>query len=1293
MTAMHKTELTALQCNKTAMRAPRKRGFALIASLTLMMLLGLIAVGILSVASTQNRLATHAALQAEARQQALIGLDAALAEMQMELGPDQRVTASSGILAEGAQVPQHILGVWDSWQHALYNRKDGAIRNTYTKGRASHFRRWLISCRTPEMLTDLDGVRELGRKQPEFRICLVGEGTLGRSAAKENYIYADLVDMPANNKNTASFAWWVGGENQKVNAAIKERKPAANEVEILNRTWDTPAPSFAESPTLSFLTLKDEDKEKLLTLHTLTLPSGEQDHMGYCFFDVTTYSYTLPINVRDGGLKHDLNLLLNKKDLKNTPYAPRSNQDCPLADDDAIPAGSESNMPIGSWQVLHAYHNTWPDGSSNSNDNFSARLSGSVRDAYTRMSGRTVDGVIKNPSASDSVTLYDTRSIEGDKQAGYARTPVMLAFIGTHGLAKGYPQSGWSGFSYGLTYAPYVQWWNPYNVPMRVGAKKLWAYSLPYRTTSVLFWIGSKWSRYPMMQPQKSTSFDGTNGGQRNTFANDWGNYFVNSESDQNSDIIFEPGEILVFSMSKAWNNLDYQNADQEQMHEVYSYSQPQSVPFVLGDNAGKLNNYFISLYSFGQHNGETLSLSLETGGVYSESTANGWISTRLMEEDGQNTNFHYLYDVVGDFLGPQVREMFAVVNGYDGINASDKAGMSLNDSRLSSRVDRFFGARGVSPHYFALSWYDYDAASADDLKFCGEKEGYTWTENMQPNEPLYFAAVGIAPKSYNPSLNALLPMFRNKDYRTKVWQHSNPAFGCSAIYRPDDQERQYHPYQLAGIEMGTGLGRASLDTLKNRNGVYGTISAGNGGGESVSFISVMELPYHPPFSLAGFAGMRLLPGWYQKDGSTHDSIAEMRRMQYRAGVQGVGIGNSFADPCLPADDIYTFYGASRLKELAVQTHKNIFSEFYDHAFLINDALWDRWFCSSVADMPYTGGGKREARKTLEAFIKDDEPLPVSRYKRNITGHETEQVIQHIMQEDGWMHIARYLWIEGGFNINSVSEEAWAATLQGLAKRDLLSNAGGNLRKITKGSDNEVLFSRFMVSTASKALDSYGYDPVQGSGTLRPSLGLATAWGEVRSLSPEEIRELAREIVKVVRERGPFLNMADFINRRLDGGSNSSLTGALQAAIDATNINQVFKDEAYDVPVQKSGSLYKFQKAAEGSMYTAAPGYLIQSDVLSSLGNILTVRDDTFTVRAYGCVRNARHAVLAQAWCEATVQRTIDYVDSQANSPEDCDRHDAAGRGRNMKQLSELNRTMGRKLKVISFRWLDSWDI
>jgi hypothetical protein len=498
----------------------------------------------------------------------------------------------------------------------------------------------------------------------------------------------------------------------------------------------------------------------------------------------------------------------------------------------------------------------------------------------------------------------------------------------------------------------------------------------------------------------------------------------------------------------------------------------------------------------------------------------------------------------------------------------------------------------------------------------------------------------------------------------------------------PDDQMRKYHPYQLAVLPVSAGMDSAPMDNI-GRNGMLGI----NSEGEQVSFAAVMELPVHPPFSLAGFAGMRLQPGWYKSEnGGEFATQGALRRMQYQAGVPGVGIGNAFADPCLPPDDVYTYYENKGLVNSGLSSNSRLFGDFFDHGLLINDALWDRWFCSSVSDMPKKGGGKIEAKETLTKFLKGEEELPVSRYKRVNTPYDDDKLISRIMADDGWKYIAQYLMIDGGFNVNSVSVEAWTAVLRGLAKRKLVANVNKKLEYVENGkSDNQVLFSRFMLSTTEKSVDSLGgYSMMQGSSNFRES-GMLSAWGEVRMLEAESIRKLAEKMVEQVRKRGPFLSMSDFVNRRLEAGENG-LKGALQAAIDETDINRDFDEVKVH---EANGGMFKNPKAGMGSVHTAAPGYLIQSDVLASLGNILTVRDDTFTVRSYGCVRNANKAILAQAWCEAVVQRTMDYVDP-SNAPGDSEYKPDGKKGTG---LSNTNKVMGRQFRIVSFKWLDNWDI
>ena len=1252
-------------------RKRKKPGFALIATLTLMMLLAMLAVALLSLASTQQRIAMQTVLLAEARQQALVGLDVAISELQVELGPDQRVSANSGILNEReGSFPQYLLGVWDSWDGPLYGssptNKAANIQATYTQGRDKLFRRWMVSSRDKDTVRRMNAAKEVSSRNPGQRICMVGEGTLGKNFSPQHHIYADLLEMPSLAKNKACFAWWIGGENQKVKVNVPVREETENTDEMLRRTWDTPAPMVLNFSELDFLPEKIQQPDKLITLASLPLlgTSSQNAGMPY-FFDVTASSYSLPVNVRTGGLKQDLCLLLNKDTLKGTEFAVRSDQDCPIAENDDIPKGTEQRMPIGSWQNLYAYYNCWPDGTANDSENFTARLIGDVAKAHTRLGGSVMNGASmdfdSNPESvnADGVgSLYDTRSMmdQGNKKSGYARTPVMLAFMSNYAMVtEGKPEwkmadNKTQAFKLRLAYAPMFLWWNPYNVPMKIRGQQLWSQTAPYTTAWLQDYGISKsgtwqyaWQRYATKyNPDAGNSGDGVKNGFDKP---DVGQYFQNSESDQRGDIVFKPGEVLFFSCG-----------DVEEGSNDYG-------AFVLGYHPANVSNYKIHYYtSIGRRPGPGVPdmQTLEEKQWY--------VGFRLgIYKDGGTEGREYLS---GFRLAPFRPEPITVVNGFNGLSAK-------------KMDEQFGGKRAMSPQAFLLGWYDPHDESQSTV-FCDkQRNDCYWSADGSQSDgsvPYYIAAMGVVAKSAN--ANADSRLFVGRDYRTKLWQHSNPAFWGSMIINPDHQQRQYHPYELAALDVSSGLDSSPMDNI-GKNGYLGV----TGEGEQVSFASVLELPVHPPFSLAGFAGMRLQPGWYKTSGSTglYKAASAMRRVQYQAGVPGVGIGNSFADPCLPAGDVYAFHR----KEIPSEGgNGQIFGDFYDHGLLINDAMWDRWFCSSVSDMP-KGSHKVQARDVLAEFLSGKEELPVSRYKKANTPYNDSLVIARLMEKDGWKHIAQYLMIDGGFNVNSTSVEAWTAVLQGLARRKLVTSDGNQLKEVERGkAKDQVLFSRFMLSTTDKSVDSLGgYSMKQGSSQFRNDNALLSAWGEVRKLEPESIRKLAEEMVKQVRKRGPFLNMSDFINRRLEkNGGELALKGALQAAIDATDINKDFQEVTVKA---QEGNMYKFPEAETGSMYTAAPGYLIQSDVLASLGNILTVRDDTFTVRAYGCVRSPRNAILAQAWCEAVVQRTMDYVDP-ANNPSDAEYKPD---GTKAEGLSDANKVLGRQFRVVSFKWLDLWDI
>ena len=107
-----------------------------------------------------------------------------------------------------------------------------------------------------------------------------------------------------------------------------------------------------------------------------------------------------------------------------------------------------------------------------------------------------------------------------------------------------------------------------------------------------------------------------------------------------------------------------------------------------------------------------------------------------------------------------------------------------------------------------------------------------------------------------------------------------------------------------------------------------------------------------------------------------------------------------------------------------------------------------------------------------------------------------------------------------------------------------------------------------------------------------------------------------------------------------------------------------------------AGADYQFTEAAEGRSAHGAPGWIRQADILRPIAPILSVRDDTFTIRAYGDSLDQTGKVVARAWCEAVVKRTREFSD-KADPPDSIE-----------PPTIGLNATFGRRYEIVSFRWL-----
>jgi hypothetical protein len=222
-----------------------------------------------------------------------------------------------------------------------------------------------------------------------------------------------------------------------------------------------------------------------------------------------------------------------------------------------------------------------------------------------------------------------------------------------------------------------------------------------------------------------------------------------------------------------------------------------------------------------------------------------------------------------------------------------------------------------------------------------------------------------------------------------------------------------------------------------------------------------------------------------------------------------------------------------------------------------------------------------------------------------------------------------------------------------------------------------------LASLRGSALDVAGRGTYQAMDTTpvprlrQPTGNPGDQWNGFRELTDAEIRTLATEIVREVRERGPFQSMGEFVNRRLSSGK-IGLKGALQAAIDRANLNAKAMVEKF------SRTGYPFQaNLPEPYTGTGTPGWLTQGDLLTALGPFITVRSDTFTIRGYGEATDASGRVLARAWCEAVVQRVPDLLDpiqddNATELPLD---------------MTPVNARFGRRFEVVSFRDLSEDEL
>jgi hypothetical protein len=221
-----------------------------------------------------------------------------------------------------------------------------------------------------------------------------------------------------------------------------------------------------------------------------------------------------------------------------------------------------------------------------------------------------------------------------------------------------------------------------------------------------------------------------------------------------------------------------------------------------------------------------------------------------------------------------------------------------------------------------------------------------------------------------------------------------------------------------------------------------------------------------------------------------------------------------------------------RDKEVS-QEHENV---TLDHSFLNNRALLDGYFLSGLGtrESSLPEYSSHWSEKDADSF----EPGKRHRPFRNprlvpylrINGSDQWETTGYADLDDQldpsrdqvfkYQTLAADLLLEGAFNVNSTSVDAWISQLSALAGQELLLSDGTQFEL----EPEEAVFPRFSVLPKDTKKLHYLEDTNGGE---------KSTWNDVRVLSEDEITLLAHCLVEQIKLRGPFLSYADFANRRV----------------------------------------------------------------------------------------------------------------------------------------------------------------
>lgn len=1266
-------------------------GFALVVTISLMTLVALIALGLMTLNSVVLRRSTTEVHHAEARANARLALILAIGELQKSAGPDRRVTALADLWSEEpGRAPQTGRNRWTGvWNTDGYSPEDPNQKS---------FERWLVSG-DPTTLGE-DRAAQEGSFENAVTI-FHGSDSDGQPDPQGD-VEVDRVSLGTK----GSYAFWVEDSGVKADLAWNEgsfddekRQQAArlsSATGVDYSVFEGPFSGVVKHPLEqdgSNAWLKRMDR--VLSEAEIPLATGSQssqrDWLKSVRHDITFGSHAVIADVKNGGLRRDLSLAFEMDgdaDVSATEQPARFNQQegefvggndslraaFPYTGQTSYESASTGLAPGMPVRERFLYRVTPNDGSP-----FSDEL---VR-FKSNWRGSQPNSVIRGPNwwaMRDYYNLY--KRVRG---SGSSYTLDARPYFPNNSAAPRVRDQWMTDNNYRILAQPNIPWtpgfWDD---EVATGGRYVFH---PARAnyTPVLMGIVALYSA-------KVTNFNGMVGDL--TAVVDpliylWNPYNIRLQVDRYAVGLGRGhGGKFTFKVKRALRNAQGEpimNGNVPQT-ETLTYGPAKTDQLirkqlqVAGQPASGSLTYLVS------------NLTMEPGEVVIVSPGLGADPTATEYHDEASPGTNLTQD-----SGVEITQL-----------PLTRAGTGSNGSNQLVRWEKV----RIGPGDEVRCLYDVMLFNQSDSGLTNSAEHY-WLEAFMPNNKSIGAGQLVNPDTNaervqiiggnlagktNDGLREHIVPFTNRltDYPEDEWPLltcTNPPssgkffFGVNshllkpANYtdvngvpmpnqNPVEVFSQFNPFRTGSFAQGHRTNRlneaycslskpGSINTyiqeigvqfppLEPRRGFWGGSFHSGSGATQIPFV---DIPVAPPLSLADFANANL---------------SLLASQPYKQ------VGNSHASIFVPSNSLYAQPGESARPVTAS-----------DSCWLINDALFDRYFLSGIVpDYSINAGGYRDTgtiADTLDRFfgdtprLADASPaliphLPASRQARDIVSEldpEDEQYRSSTYK--GYRQLAAYALIQGAFNVNSTSVQAWRSLLG--ANRDLTVNQSGGAPDSSPGSPFPA-----------------GSFPASGNG----------AWAGFARLSDQEINELAEAIVEQVRARGPFMSLSDFVNRQISDDPALSASGALQSALDQIGATTADKSSAGGVtPVDPDATGYNgkpvFPGDANLSSRQTTEGIasdIRQADLLRPIAPRLTARSDTFRIRAYGESLDGNGEIAAQAWCEAVVQRMPEYIDPTSNAPWD-DQNEATSDA----PLSSINASLGRRFGIRSFRWLSHEEI